>query len=160
MDNLMTKEQYMKNLQDLRQYYVDLNYLDLTPDSINARMCNVLQNYTKVTEYLIGAAINLNVAKKTVKAAKLEKDTAYNTNMFNEEVFSQKSKELRESKCALLTKVADAQLLKVSQDELDAVAYYDSVKYVYENLQTALGSLKEQVKLFQNMLYMDPANHR
>lgn len=160
MNSLMTQEKYVANLKELQKYYVDLNYLDLTPDSINGRTCLVLQNYSKVTEYMIGAAINLNVAKKVVKAAKLAKDTAYNTNMFHEDVFSQKSKELREAKCALLTKADEQILAKASQDELDALAYYDSVKFVYENLQTALNSLKEQVKLFQNMLYMDPASHR
>lgn len=159
MDNLMTQAQYVQNLQDLRAYYVDLNYLDLTPDSINARMCKVLQNYSKVTEYIIGAAINLNVAKKLVKTEKLTKDNAYNTNMFNEEVSCQKSKELRESKCALLSTANEQAMLAANLAELDAVAYYDSVKYIYENLQTALGSLKEQVKLFQNMLYMSPGTH-
>lgn len=160
MDNLMTKAQYETNLADLKRYFLDLDYTNLSPDLINTRLSTVLANFTKVTDYMIGAAINLNVAKKQVKAVKLEKDVAYNSNMFHEEVFSQKSKELREAKCSLLSQANEKALLAAEQAELDANAYYSSVKFIYENLETALGAMREQVKLFQNMLYLDPSGHR
>ena len=162
MENLMTQEQYKANLQALKQYYVDLNYMDLNPEAVNARLCQILQNYSKVTEYMIGAAINLNLAKKGVKGTELTRDTAYNTNMFSEACSATvlKSKELREAKAALLSADAEKTVLDSTYSQLDATAYYDSVKFVYENLQTALGAMKEQIKLFQNMLYADPANRR
>jgi len=157
MDSLMTMDQYKTNLQALKQYYVDLNYMDITPDAVNVRTCQILQNYSKVTEYMIGAAINLNLAKKTVKGTEFTKDNEYNTSMFNPAVAELKSKELREAKAESLTSASAKLLLDCNLAQLDAQAYYDSVKFVYENLQTALGAMKEQVKLFQNMLYMDPS---
>lgn len=160
MDTLMTQDQYKKNLSDLKQFYVDLDYKDLTPASINAKICNVLDNFSNITDYMVGAVLNLNLAKKTLKAAKLERDLAYSGYMLSAEVSTQKSKELREAACAKLTEAAERSLLKVAQDELDAVAYYESVKFIYENLEMALGSMKEQVKLFQNMLFLDSSSQR
>jgi hypothetical protein len=150
----------MKNLAELKQFYVDLDYADLTPASINGKISKVLENFSNITDYMVGAVLNLNLAKKALKAAKLERDLSYSGYMLSADVSGQKSKELREAKCALLSEAAERSLLKIAQDELDAVAYYESVKFIYENLEMALGSMKEQVKLFQNMLFLDPAGHR
>jgi len=158
--SLMTQEQYVTNLGELEKFYVNINFVSVSPQELNEKMGEVLQNLNKVSRYMVGAAINLGVAKSSIKSVTLIRDAAHNSVLLTDDVSSLKSAELRSAKCKTLILEDEKNLCQAQIHQVEADSYYLAVKTTYETLNTSVSVLKEQIKLFQNMLYIDSSSNK
>ena len=157
---LMTAKEYSDNLEVLKNLFVDLDISDLSPDTINSKICEVQNNFNKAGRYAIESINNLHLARTTVDANKLNKELMHSSSMLATAVSSLKSSDMREAAAANMAAGSARDLRAASEDKLMAEAYHLSVMYVHGNLEKSIDVLREKIKLFQSMLYLDPTSHR
>lgn len=157
---LMTLQEYTDNLEIVKGLFVDLDISDLSPDTINTKICEVQNNFNKAGRLAIDSINNLHLARTRVDAHKLNKEIVHNSSMISETVASLKSSDMREAAAANQAAGAAQELRSASEDKLMAEAYHESVMFVYGNLERSIDVLREKIKLFQSMLYLDPSSHR
>ena len=154
---LMTVEDYIANISEIKMLFVDLRIDDLTPDAINEKICAVQNNFNKISQMAIDSVNNLHLAKTMLEANKMSKDFKYNEAMITEQVGNLKSSDMREAMCSHLVGSAYIEVKDAMANKLDADAYHESVMFVYENLKSSVDILREKIRLFQGMLYLDPS---
>ena len=157
---LMTAQEYADNTTLLKTLFVDLDITDLSPDTINAKICEVQNNFNKVGRLAIDSINNLHLARTMVDANKLNKELMHSSSMLATAVSSLKSSDLREAQAANMSAGSARDLRAASEDKLLAEAYHLSVMFVHGNLDKSVDVLREKIKLFQSMLYLDPTGHR
>ncbi len=157
MKTLMTTAEYELNISEIKKLFVDLRVDDLTPDAINDKICTVQNNFNKISSMAIDSINNLHLAKTLLEASKMSKDLKYNAAMISEQVGNLKSADIREAMCAHLAGASYSGLTDAMAAKLDAEAYHDSVMFVHENLKNSVEVLREKIRLFQGMLYLDPS---
>ena len=88
---LMTAQEYADNTTLLKTLFVDLDITDLSPDTINAKICEVQNNFNKVGRLAIDSINNLHLARTMVDANKLNKELMHSSSMLATAVSSLKS---------------------------------------------------------------------
>ena len=157
---LMTAQEYNDNLAILKTLFVDLDITDLSPDTINSKICEVQNNFNKAGRYAIDSINNLHLARTMVDANKLNKELMHSSSMLATAVATLKSSDLREAQAANMSAGSARDLVSASESKLMAEAYHLSVMFVHGNLEKSVDVLREKIKLFQSMLYLDPTGHR
>ena len=160
---LMTMQEYEANLAVLKTLFVDLDITDLSPDTINTKICEVANNFNKAGRYAIDSINNLHLARTMVDANKLNKELTLNSAMTSPEVSDNaklKSADMRAAAANNIAAGTARDLTSASEAKLMAEAYHLSVMYVHGNLEKSVDVLREKIKLFQSMLYLDPTGHR
>lgn len=154
---LMTADEYVANIVEIKKLFVDLRVDDLTPDAINDKICTVQNNFNRISLMAIDSVNNLHLAKTMLEASKLSKELKYNSAMITEQVSNLKSSDMRQAMCEHLAGEAYTAANNAMAQKLDAEAYHESVMFVYENLKNSVDVLREKIRLFQGMLYLDPS---
>ena len=160
---LMTNDEYTANLEVLKKLFVDLDISDLSPDTINTKICEVQNNFNKAGRYAIDSINNLHYARTMVDTNKLNKELTINAAMTSPDVAENtklKSADMRAAAASNMAAKSAEGLRASSEDKLMAEAYHLSVMYVHGNLERSIDVLREKIKLFQSMLYLDPTGHR
>lgn len=162
-DKLMTQQEYTDNTALLKTLFVDLDISDLSPDTINNKICEVQNNFNKAGRLAIDSVNNLHLARTLVETNKLNRDLKHSSSMVSTDVIDNpkyKSADLRSAAADNLTEDASRGLRSAMEDKLLAEAYHQSVMFVHGNLERSIDVLREKIKLFQSMLYLDPTGHR
>jgi len=160
---LMTAQEYNDNLAVLKTLFVDLDITDLSPDTINSKICEVANNFNKAGRYAIDSINNLHLARTMVDANKLNKELTMSSAMTSPTVLDDvklKSADMRAAAATTIAAGSSRDLRAASEEKLMAEAYHLSVMYVHGNLERSIDVLREKIKLFQSMLYLDPSGHR
>jgi len=157
---LMTAQEYESNLAILKTLFVDLDVSDLSPDTINSKICEVQNNFNKAGRFAIESINNLHLARTMVDANKLNKELMHSSSMLATAVSTLKSSDMREAAAANMSAGSARDLVAASENKLMAEAYHLSVMFVHGNLEKSVEVLREKIKLFQSMLYLDPSGHR
>lgn len=157
---LMTSAEYDENISVIKSLFVDLDISDLSPDTINTKICEVQNNFNKAGRYAIDSINNLHLARTRVEANKLNRDMSHNSSLVSAAVASLKSSDMREAAAANMAIASSQDLKSANEDKLLAEAYHLSVMFVHGNLERSIDVLREKIKLFQSMLYLDPSSHR
>ena len=157
---LMTAQEYSDNTTILKTLFVDLDITDLSPDTINTKICEVQNNFNKAGRLAIDSINNLHLARTLVDANKLNKELMHSSSMLATAVSMLKSSDMREAAASNMAAGSARDLRAASEDKLLAEAYHLSVMFVHGNLEKSVDVLREKIKLFQSMLYLDPTGHR
>ena len=157
---LMTGAEYEANTAVLKTLFVDLDITDLSPDTINSKICEVQNNFNKAGRFAIDSINNLHLARTMVDANKLNKELTHSSSMVSAAVSALKSSDMREAAAINLSAGSARDLRSANEDKLLAEAYHLSVMFVHGNLEKSVDVLREKIKLFQSMLYLDPSGHR
>ena len=155
MTATFTDDHYTTKIAELKTLFMDLKEENLNPKNINVKICQVQRNYNRVIELAIEALDNKVIAARQLRSAKLMYDMAYSSAMLNDDVKAAGSADLRKAKAQLMVKKEDGDVNDATYVKDKADSYFDAVKMMYDDLEMAYQTLKEQVKLFQNMLYLD-----
>lgn len=149
---------YEANIKELEKYYVTLDNSLIGPEKLSSKLIEIVNNLNIVSQYLVEAILNLNKHKAIVKSLSAERSIEYSSALVSEDVIKLKSAELRQATANLKLQPIDNSLNHANTEYTNALAYHDAVKLIYDTLISNMGILKEHIKLYQNMLYVEYNN--
>jgi len=150
-----TAEQYYAEAAEVKKLMVSLDLSDPTPEKINPQIELVNRNYNKVTEKLMDARFDLAVSKSLRGASKVQLSLATSRALLSPEIKELKSADIRKEASNAKTEQAQEQSAAADNELYISEAYFESVKFVYDNLSEAQQLLKEELKMLNNSLWSE-----
>lgn len=150
-----TAEQYYAEAAEVKKLMVSLDLSDPTPEKINPQIELVNRNYNKVTEKLMDARFDLAVSKSLRGASKVQLSLATSRAFLSPEIKELKSADIRKEASNAKTEQAQEQSAAADNELYISEAYFESVKFVYDNLSEAQQLLKEELKMLNNSLWSE-----
>lgn len=146
---------FINKIEEAKKSIVNINPADLNYDSITSIIINLINSLNKITLMLADASYLRGKISQIHKISKFDYDIGYNKELLSPEISGLKSADLRTSKASVNLELIGKELEFISARKILIDEYQEVLEKIYNSLQLNLVVLKEQLKIYQNMNFVN-----